>query len=397
MSTKTNMMVLRFIVDILKKTINNNTIVFLLELLRKTNLFYITSIAVVISMITLLPSETKPILSIIPNIRMIPQVLFVGVYSMPVFVPVYAIFKYKSIPKHVLTYSSIKGVSTLSNFFDYYYTLIPVCLVTTGIALMTLMNVHVYFFLAGVVLFFLGWYVLFMLTLLKVVFYKMGTFDRYNNITRANDILTNYIPPNETDIKYLAIKEFTKCFKRVLDGIDSHFYNIFNKIISIDSLQTKENITVKQLIVRYLPLYLNYCSETELNSFKTKINSMTNLIDNENAIVSLDIIKIVYSIHQDIVTFLNQHHYVVPKNNILTKFIYYLNNKKMYYMEVSFSLFILSGLFVFLIPHETLTNIFNELFDYISDNNIVSLTYISSVIALVTILYKLFKELNKDT
>jgi hypothetical protein len=74
----------------------------------------------------------------------------------------------------------------------------------------------------------------------------------------------NYISSSETDIKYLAIREFTKHFKRVLDGIDFHFDAVFDKRINIDYLQNKENITVKQLIVRYLPLYLSYCNEIEL-------------------------------------------------------------------------------------------------------------------------------------
>ncbi|WP_156164096.1 MULTISPECIES: hypothetical protein [unclassified Methanosarcina] len=316
-------------------------------------------------MISWFPSQVKAIPNVLPIIRMLPEIIFVAVYLMTISILFYTYFKWKHMPIHVLKYSHIKGVTIVSDFFDYYYTLIPVCLITTGIALVTLVNVHVYFVLAGIILFCLGWYALFMFTLMKITFYKMGVYDKYNNITRANDILINYISPNDTDIRYLAIKEFTKHFKKVLDGIDFHFSALYNKRMNIDSLQTEENITVKQLIIRYLPLYLSYCSETELNSFKTKLNSMANLIDNENTITSLDIIKIIHSIHQDIVTFLNQHSYVIPKNNLFTNFIYNINKKQTYLMEVFVGIFFIIGLFKFFIPDEVLNNLLNETFDHI--------------------------------
>jgi hypothetical protein len=388
------MKLLLFIKNILKNITNTNNIVLLLELLRNANYIYIFLIAVIISVLSLFPPSLRLIPNPTPIIRIIPQVLFIIFYSVPVFILIYTILKHKKIPKHILTYSSIKGVSKLSNFFDYYYILIPVCLVTTGIVLITLVNVHIYFVLAGALLFFLGWYVLFMFFLLKVTFYNMGIYDRYNNITRANDIFTNYISSKETDTKYLASKEFTKYFKRVLDGIDVYFDALFDKRISIDSLQTKENITVKQLIIRYLPLYLSYCSETELNSFKIKLNSMANLIDNENMIVSLDILKIVYSIHQDIVTFLNQHSYVIPKNNLLTTFIYYITKKHAYFAEIFVAIFIIAGLLKFIIPDDILNNALNEIFDYTLKHNI-NYALIPPFLASLPIIYKFLNELNE--
>ncbi len=269
--------------------------------------------------------------------------------------------------------------------------MIPVCTVTTGIVLITLVTIHAYFFLAGAMLFFLGGYIFFMFSLLKVTFYNMGTADTYNNITRANDIFTHYISSNKTGLRYLAIKEFTKNFKRVLDGIDFHF----DKRINIDSLRTKENITVKQLIIRYLPVYLSYCSETELNYFEIKLNSMVKLIDKENMITSLDIIKIVYSIHQDIATFLNQHSYVVPKNTLLANLIYNTKKRSSTFRDVFLAICIIIGLSKFLIPNEILNNGFTEIFDYISAHNINLFAFILPFLATLPILYKFLKELNE--
>jgi hypothetical protein len=271
---------------------------------------------------------------------------------------------------------------------------------TTGIALVTLsifttLSIfNAYFLLLGVILLFLGGYALFLLLLLKITFYKMGTYDTYNNITRANDILTNYISSNETDIKYLAIKEFTKHFMRVLDGIDFHFNAVFDKGINIDCLQNNENITVKQLIKRYLPIYLSYCSEAELNLFKIKMNSMVNLIGNENEIVSLDIIKIVHSIHQDIIKFLNQNSYVVPKSTLISNLLYKANKKSTNLSNIFISIFVITGLIKFFIPSEirnqvfdTFCGIFSNLFG--SDNYIA---IIPPFIALIPIFYKFLKE-----
>jgi hypothetical protein len=222
----------------------------------------------------------------------------------------------------------------------------------------------------------------------------MGTIDTYNNITRAKDIFTNYISSKENNMRYLAIKEFTKHIKRVLDGIDFHFDALFDKRINIDSLKTKENIPVKQLIVRYLPVYLSYCSETELNYFEIKLNSIANLIDREDMITSLDIIKIVYSIHQDIVTFLNQHSYVVPKNNLFTNFRYNLNKKQTYITEAFIAICFIIGLSIFFIPDEILINFFNGTFDYILEHNI-NFAFIPPFIVSIPIIYKFLKDLNE--
>lgn len=395
-----------FIKNLLKSTLNNRVFL-LLELLRNTNYSYIFLITFVISAISWcpFPSVLRSIPHFIPVIQRLPQFIFLLIDSIPVFILVYMVFKRKNVPKHVLTYSNIKGISKISNFLvhystflDHYYTLIPICLSTTGIVLVTLLNISAYFLLVGIFLFFLGIYVFFMFYLSKFTLYNMGTYDKYNNINRANDIFINYILSPENNMRYLAIKEFTKHFERVLDGIDFHFDALFDKKISIDSLQTDENITVKKLIIRYLPLYLNYCSETELNSFKLKMDSMVNLIDKDNMITSLDIIKIVYSVHQDIVTFLSQHFCVVPKDTLLANSIY--NTKKIFYIftKVFVAIFFITGLFKFFIPYEILNKIFetfNENFGNLLDSDFNFIALIPPFLALIPIIYKFLKEINE--
>ena len=121
---------------------------------------------------------------------------------------------------------------------------------------------------------------------------------------------------------------------------------------------------------------------------------MVKLIDNENMINSLDIIKIVYSIHQDIATFLNQI-YVVPQNTLLANLIYNTKKRSSTFRDVFLAICIIIGLSKFLIPNEILNNGFTELFDYISAHNINLFAFILPFLATLPILYKFLKELNE--
>lgn len=393
---------------LLKNIINTNNLVLVLNVLKITNDSYFLLIAFLILIIglflfaitVLFPSVIIPVPYIVYVTKLVLPIIFFVVYSINILMIVYTFYsKHNNMPKRVLKYSTIKGVSKFSSFFsnivEYYYPLLPICMITTGIALATLFICNEIFLLLGVTLFILGFLVYFFLINLKATFYNLGTYDRYNNITRANDILTNYISPKETNIEYLAIKEFTKHFLRVLDGIDFYFEAVFDKGINIDCLQNNENITVKQLIKRYLPIYLSYCSEAELNLFKMKINSMVNLIDNKNMIVSLDIIKIVHSIHQDIVKFLNQHSYVVPKSTLVSSLISKANKKHTTIMDIFLSIFVITGFFKFFIPSE----IQNEIFDTLNGiiNNLSGhdkyIALILPFLASIPVLYKFLKEL----
>ena len=401
------MKVLLFIKRLLKNTINNNFLVLVLNLLKNANNSYFSFITVLIVVICLFisairisfPSVIIPFPYIMYFTKLALQFFFITVYSINILILVYAIIFKHNMPERVLKYSNIKGTSKISNLFsnfiEYYYPSLPVCMMTTGIALATLSICHEYFLFFGVILFAIGYLVFFLLRSFKSTFYNMRTYNAYNNINRANDILTNYISPKETNKKYLAIKAFTKHFMRVLDGIDFHFDAVFDKVINIDSLQNNENITVKQLLKRYLPIYLSFCSETELNSFKIKMNSMVNMIDNENMIVSLDIIKIVHSIHQDIVTFLNQHSYVVPENSLISNLKYKANKIYEILADILVSIFVIIGLFKYFIPSE----IQNQIFDTFSNllaHNADYIALIPPFIASILAFYHILKKyLNK--
>jgi len=391
------MKLLLYIKSLLNNIINTNNLVVMLTLLKKTNYFYIFIISFFISALGLCSFLMIPIPDIFSDTKISIPIIFIVIYSIPTLLIVYMIFiERKNMRKYVLRYPNIKGVSKFSNFIDYYYKLIPVCIVTTGIALITLSIYHECFLSFGVNIFGIGCYVFLILAILKITFYNMGTSDIYNNMTRANDIFTNYISSNKSDIKYLAIKEFTKHFLRVLDGIDFHFEAVFDKGINIDCLQNNENITVKQLMKRYLPIYLSYCSEAELNLFKIKLNSMVNLIDNKNIINSLDIIEIVNSIHQDIVKFLDQHSYVVPKNTLITNLIYKTNKKSKVLSKTFISIFIIIGFFYFFIPSEVRNEIFDTLNGTLSDFLVSDVNYIAIILpflASIPVLYKFLKEL----
>lgn len=127
---------------------------------------------------------------------------------------------------------------------------------------------------------------------------------------------------------------------------------------------------------------------------------MANLIDNKNMIVSLDIIKIVHSIHQDIVKFLNQHSYVVPKSTLVSNLISKANEKHMTIVDIFLSIFVITGLFKFFIPSEiqnkifdALKGTFSNLFGYDVNYVAIILPFLASILASIPVLYKFLKEL----
>jgi hypothetical protein len=125
---------------------------------------------------------------------------------------------------------------------------------------------------------------------------------------------------------------------------------------------------------------------------------MVNLIDKKNMITSLDILKIVYSIHQDIATFLSQHSYVVPKDTLLGNLIY--NTKKISYTfnKAFVATFIIIGLIKFFIPDKALIkalDTFNGTFSYVLGNHTNVIALIPPFIALIPIMYKILKDLNE--
>lgn len=143
-----------------------------------------------------------------------------------------------------------------------------------------------------------------------------------------------------------------------MDSIDLRL----DKGIKLDYLKNKENIPVKQVLIYYLPIYLMYGNEAEINSFEMNLNSMTKLVDKKNTMISLDIVKVVYSIFQDIMKFLNQHGYVVPKNirhvNLRHNIKLSLENIIMLLMII----FIVIGLVKDIIPYENINPYLVKLF-----------------------------------
>ena len=109
---------------------------------------------------------------------------------------------------------------------------------------------------------------------------------------------------------------------------------------------------MKQVIIHYLPIYLKHSNEEEIKSFQIKLNSLLNLIDNKYFTFSLDIVKVIYSIYHDIVTFLDRNNFVIPKNIRRLNLEY---NAKVAFDDFStyiLVIFIVIGLIKNIIPYE---------------------------------------------
>lgn len=332
-----------------KNIINHNNIVGFLKGLNSANIIYIILFIIGVSFNEWFPHSFDASQSFLhlneeENIKILQLIMLLGFYG----TLVYSIMPSKNMPRHIIKYGDIKGVSNFSNYLGYYSKIFPVSLITTGIVLTTLKNFHIILLLLGFILLVLGILVYSTLAILNIFFNNMGKFDTYNNLARANDIFINYISLNEIQEKNLAIKEFTKHFIRVLDSLDVYL----DKGIKIDYLKNKENTHVKQVIIHYLPIYLKHSNEEEIKSFQIKLNSLLNLIDNKYFTFSLDIVKVIYSIYHDIVTFLDRNNFVIPKNIRRLNLEY---NAKVAFDDFStyiLVIFIVIGLIKNIIPYE---------------------------------------------
>jgi hypothetical protein len=303
--------------------------------------------------------------------------MFVGLYIPSFF---YLVFKYKDIPEHVLVCPNVKGMSKISDYFDYYSTLLPFSLMSTGIVLITLGNFNISFPFYGVFFSVIGILIFGAIINLKSIFYNRGKYETYNNLVKANDIFANYISLNRTRESSFAIKQFTKYFLRTVDSIDLYL----DKGIKIDHLKSEENIPVKQALIYYLPIYLKYGNEAEINSFENNLNSIIKLVDEKNTMNSLDIINVVYTIYQDIIKFLKQHNYVVPKNILYLNLRHNIKSCLENIIMLLMMIFILIGLIKDIIPYEHINSYLAKLF---------GLAVIS--IPLFEILLKYYKSLKE--
>jgi hypothetical protein len=134
----------------------------------------------------------------------------------------------------------------------------------------------------------------------------------------ANDIFINYIYGNEDFRKNrFYVKKFSVYLNKSINNIDRHLING----IKIEDLEYEKTFPIKTVISKYLPVYIGYGTQNEIDSLKYNFDCISNLINSRNQINYLDITKLIFKIYVDIKDFLVKRNYKVS----LQKFLRYLN------------------------------------------------------------------------
>ncbi|MCD4844441.1 MAG: hypothetical protein K8R25_08145 [Methanosarcinales archaeon] len=184
--------------------------------------------------------------------------------------------------------------------FNSFY-LLPIFLFSIGFLFITFIVYNRFFFDLGMFLFLLGIILFYIIFLVKkhyerTIYYMLQT---TNNI--FDDLSENKMDNN-------AIKKLNVYFKKTINNIDEKLGDGLN----INELKTDEDETlrVKSVIINYLPLYLKFGKKKQIDSLKKHIYSMSLLVE-KNDDFSLNIIKNLIEIYNDINSFFDSKRFLI--------------------------------------------------------------------------------------
>jgi len=217
-----------------------------------------------------------------------------------------------------IIYYTKNEISNFDIFLDYYSLLLPTFVLFFGLALFCYSVAYYYNYEFSTLLLIIAVY------LAPLIFITLYLFKRkYDNNTyitqkMANDIFINYIYGNEDFRKNrFYVKKFSVYLNKSINNIDRHLING----IKIEDLEYEKTFPIKTVISKYLPVYIGYGTQNEIDSLKYNFDCISNLINSRNQINYLDITKLIFKIYVDIKDFLVKRNYKVS----LQKFLRYLN------------------------------------------------------------------------
>jgi len=191
---------------------------------------------------------------------------------------------------------------------DKYYPLMPFSIISVGLLLMTFTIFNKFFLDFGSILTLFG-LVLFYIMLLIKTHYENKIFYTFN---RASEILSGIDINNK---KIYKVNKFKEYFVKFLNNIDRKL----NKGIKINNLikddrelpkTIMKDIPIKNTIIHYLPVLINFGNQEQINSLKNHIKVMeTKVYQNDE--FDLSITKIILDIHNDIEQFLCLYKYPI--------------------------------------------------------------------------------------
>ncbi|MDI3485229.1 MAG: hypothetical protein PWQ75_860 [Methanolobus sp.] len=211
---------------------------------------------------------------------------------------------------------NIKGISKLFLFFEYYYKLLPLFLISFCFAL-TIISVTYQLELLAVIglllILILILYIYFSLIFAKGYYgYNVGL---YLNLEITRMILTNYIH-NKKNVDLFFIRKFIQFFKLFLENLDTEL----DKGVKIKNLKLQENyLSIKQIILYSTP-YLKYGSSVELQLLKDNLDQMQDLIAQNNKIRSLEIANNITNIYNLEKNWILKYNYEIEPKSPLSCF-----------------------------------------------------------------------------
>ena len=219
----------------------------------------------------------------------------------------------------------------LSMFRMGSFFLIPFLLFSIGFFLITLTIYHNLFLYIGFFLFILGILLFYLISIIKMG-YERGTYDMLQISINTLDVLS------ETKKDVYSIRKFNKYFKKTMNNID----NKLGKKLNIDELKMDggNSSRVKNVIINYLPLYIKFGNQEQIDLLKKHMNSMTFLVD-KNDNINLNIVSVINDLYEDIISFFDSKKILVKDEGRLINLTIIKDNSQFIFGSIQLIIFIL--------------------------------------------------------
>ena len=260
---------------------------------------------------------------------------------------------------HVIELKDIKGIPSFVKLLDYYALLLPIFIFCIGILLISISRLFYNFFSFNLVFISIGFLLIFISILLAFVllFLKLNYDTKiYYTFHRAKNICNDYIIKNP---KRIHFNEFSKYFEMCIKNIDGKLKNG----IKIDDLKKSDNKSIKNAIFHYMPVYLKFGDQSNINFLNSQINEMEESINMQDDIISLKLTKNISNIYKDINDFLESNGFSITEQrnikNIASWLIIITAAIISLYLIISEKIHIIADSleFVSLIPTSTLLDV----------------------------------------
>ena len=257
---------------------------------------------------------------------------------------------------HVIELKDIKGIPSFVKLLDYYALIFPISVFCVGILLISNSRLLYNFFSFDHIFINIGLIAIFSSILLAfVLLFLKFNYDTkiYYTFHRAKNIYNDCIIKNP---KHIHFNEFSKYFEMCIKNIDGKLKNG----IKIDDLKKGDNKSIKNAIFHYMPIYLKFGDQSNINFLHSQINEMEESINMQDDIISLKLTENIFNIYMDINDFLESNGFSITEQrnikNIASWLIIITAAIISPYLIISEKIHIISYLFEFVssIPTSTL-------------------------------------------